>query len=252
MSRKERRAAEHIQRKADRKAGFPTTPAPTPQTPISPDRLAANQANAKLSHGPITPEGRATSSQNSATHGLTRHNGIFKLLPTEDEIGFVSLKRSLAGEHQPTTETETIFINTMAESHWLSNRAQHLINTCLDPDTGVVTDPKMFSLYLRYQTTHTRAFHKSLNDLIKLRAERRRAENGFVAQKRQDAELAMKEVAQNFKIQCESELHAWKSPIVRADITRLGQASMTGGPEYDRLKAEFHAQYGPPQKGAAA
>jgi hypothetical protein len=42
MSRKERRAAEHVQRKADRTAGFPTTPpVATPKIPISPDRLAA-------------------------------------------------------------------------------------------------------------------------------------------------------------------------------------------------------------------
>ena len=64
----------------------------------------------------------------------------------------------------------------MAESHWLSQRAQRLQDACFDPDSGQITDPKLFSLYLRYQTTHTRTFHKSLNDLIKLRAERRKAE----------------------------------------------------------------------------
>src|SRR5260370_32936272 len=37
----------------------------------SPERLAANAANAQHSTGPRTPEGRARSSQNARTHGLT-------------------------------------------------------------------------------------------------------------------------------------------------------------------------------------
>ena len=70
----------------------------------------------------------------------------------------------------------------MAESHWLANRAQTLQTTCLDPQTGQITDASLFSLYLRYQTTHTRAFHKCLNDLLKLRSERRKTEDGFEVQ----------------------------------------------------------------------
>jgi hypothetical protein len=240
MSRKERRAAAHQERKAARKAGFPTNSAPTP---ISSARLAANQANAKLSHGPATPEGRATSSQNRVTHGLTRHNGVFKLLPSEDEAAFLSLKQSLAEEHQPTTETEAILVNRMVESHWLSQRAQSLIDTCTDPDTGVITDPKLFSLYLRYQTTHTRSFDKCRNDLLKLKAERRKMDDGFVAQKRKEAEIAMKQEAQKFEKRCESEVEMCNDSGLRADLSRLTQASMAGGPEFARLQAEFNAKY---------
>ena len=177
MNSKERRAAAHKDRKLARKAGFPTptlppvaTPeppvaAPAPETPkpvapISDAQLTANRANALHSTGPKTDAGRAISSQNRTTHGLARHNGTFILLPSEDPNGFEALKASLAAEHQPTTETESILINNMAESHWLANRAQTLQNTCL-------TNFPLFSLYLRYQTTHTRAFHKCLNGLVK-------------------------------------------------------------------------------------
>ena len=41
---------------------------------------------------------------------------------------------------------------------------------------------------MRYCTTHTRAFHKSLNDLLKLRSERRKANIGFEAQKHKEEE----------------------------------------------------------------
>jgi hypothetical protein len=50
----------------------------------------------------------------------------------------------------------------------------------------------MFSLYLRYQTAHHRAFHKSLNGLLKLRAEKRKAEIGFEAQERKNEDQRIK------------------------------------------------------------
>ena len=85
--------------------------------------------------------------------------------------------------HNPLTPAESILVHNMAESHWLAERAQRLQDSCIHPDTGAVTDEKHFSLYTRYKTTHTRAFHKCLNDLMKLRAEKRKADFGFEAQK---------------------------------------------------------------------
>jgi len=167
MNRKERRAAAHQQRKLARKAGFPTPDLsqPTPAAPVdatlSAAKLAANRANAQHSTGPTSEAGRAVSSQNRTTHGLARHNGAFVLLPSEDPSGFEALKASLTKEHEPSTETESILVQSMAESHWLANRAQNLQSSCFDPRTSQITDPQLFSLYLRYQTTHTRAFHKS-------------------------------------------------------------------------------------------
>ena len=211
-----RRAAERQTRKATRKAGFPIPqsissaavaapeetidpavleiPTPEPRVPsqspstISPARLNANRANAQLSTGPSLA-GRAISCLNHTLHGLARHgNGAFKLLTSEDPVGFEALTQSLLDEHQATTPTELILIHGMAESLWLAQRAQLLQDTCISPDTGEINDEKKSSLYLRYQTTHTRAFHKSLNDLLKLRAEQRKADRGFEAQKHKEEE----------------------------------------------------------------
>ena len=126
-----------------------TTPAA-----ISPERLTANRANAQFSTGP-GPIGIAVSCLNHTIHGLARHNnGTFKLLTSEDPIGFEALKQSLADEHLAITTTEAILVNAMAESLWLAQRAQRLQDTCIDPDTGAITDEKKSSLYLRYFTTH--------------------------------------------------------------------------------------------------
>ena len=205
MNRQERRAAAHQQRKLDRKAGFPTVPSAVPELnipepglplpsldsitppakpPISEARLEANRRNAQHSTGPATPAGVAASSQNRTVHGLARHNGSFRLIPVEKRDKFEALQTELAEEHQPTTPTEAILVNSMAESLWLAQRSQSFQETCIDFITGQVKDAKMFSLYLRYQTTHTRAFHKSLNDLIKLKP---KSANPKLASKRKTA-----------------------------------------------------------------
>ena len=224
MNRKQRRANAHLERKLARKAGFPaadpqqpaTTASPDPESPkvegipepgapfpslssmtpkpqpLSESRLKANRENAQRSTGAKTESGRTASSQNRTVHGLARHNGNFKLLPAEDPAGFEALNTSLFAEHQPCTETEFILVREMAESHWLAKRSQSLQDTCLDETTGQITDPKLFSLYLRYHTTHMRAFHKCLNDLIKLRTERRKSDLGFEAQRIQSERHEMK------------------------------------------------------------
>jgi hypothetical protein len=219
---------------------FPSLASLTPKKPISDAQLAANRANAQLSTGPVTPAGVAASSQNRTTHGLARHNGTFKLLPTEDPNGFEALRASLIADHQPTNETESILVNEMAESHWLANRAQNLQAGCFDPNTGQVSDAKTFSLYLRYQTTHTRAFHKSLSDLLKLRAESRKTQNGFEAQQRKQEELRIKIERHEMKKQS----HYWE--VLRKDGEACHKLASLAIQQMNAAKENpgFEAQYG--------
>jgi len=258
MNRKERRAAAHIQRKLDRKAGFPSpdpgpqppiakneipnpasiNPKPPSRPPISAARLNANRANAQFSTGP-SPAGRAASSQNHTIHGLARHNGTFKLLATEDAAGFEALKQALAEEHQPSTPTEAILVNQMAECQWLADRALNLHATCFDSQSGQVADPKLFSLYLRYHTTHQRAFYKALNQLVKLRSERRKDQAGFEAQKRKEARTEM----DNFHSEMQKEMKADENfidnPELRDLAIRMGVAMTHKSPNLEALKNEF-------------
>jgi hypothetical protein len=243
-NRAQRRAAERASAKLTHIPATHTQPElqiPEPGKPFpSLAQLNANRANAKLSTGP-SPAGLAASSQNRTTHGLARHNGVFKLLSTEDPNGFEALKHSLADEHQPTTETESILINTMAESHWLANRAQILTDSCFDPETGKIANEKMFALYLRYQTSHTRAFHKSLNDLLKLRAETRKAEIGFEAQKRH----AEAQRLQTERHEMKKQTHYWE--VLRKDAEACHQIAqntlqnLNAGGEHPGFEAQYAA-----------
>ncbi len=153
-------------------------------------QIAANQSNAQNSTGPKTEQGKAISSQNNFRFGFT---GAFRVLAWESEVEFQILLDTLHAEHQPSTPTETVLVDKMAQSLWLSKRAVLLQDLTMDSQAPLCDDPKQLALYLRYQTTHDRAFHKSLAELLKLRAETRKQQIGFESRERmRDEELRRK------------------------------------------------------------
>jgi hypothetical protein len=117
------------------------------------------------------------SSRNSLQHGLASGTVI---IPGEDPAQFESLLNDIVAEYHPATATEELLVQEMAQSFWLSQRALRFQNDCFT-ENGV--DEKRLALFLRYQTTHERAFHKALNALRKLQKERTRdSKSGFVSQ----------------------------------------------------------------------
>jgi hypothetical protein len=180
QARRERRAAERKAKKAEMKrmnsaAGWDAQVGRTTLSSASgfvsqtsPTRAEINRANALHSTGPRSQTGKLASSRNSLKHGLA--SGTL-LIPGEDPADFEALKTALLEEHQPATETETLLVIEMTQSWWLMQRALRLQNGCFTPD-GV--DQKQLALFLRYQTTHERAFHKALNTLLKLKQSRTR------------------------------------------------------------------------------
>jgi hypothetical protein len=173
-------------------------------------QVRANQENAQHSTGPQTTAGKTASSRNNFRHGFT---GAFHLLHTEDESQFAGLLESLRNEHKPSTITEAVLVETMAQSFWLVQRAIAFQNECLtDAEISAADRERQLSLYLRYQTTHQRAFHRALNDLLKLRAEKRKAEIGFESQKQKQALIAVRESAEKRK----QDTHKWDILLAEA------------------------------------
>jgi len=111
--------------------------------------------------GPRTKAGKATSSQNSLKHGLA--SGTL-LLPDEDPAAFEAFHQSLIADQAPNGATEELLVQDMAKHHWLMDRAIRLQSEALQSD-----DMPKFALFLRYQTTNHRAFHKSLTALQLIR-----------------------------------------------------------------------------------
>src|SRR5271165_4340601 len=121
------------------------------------------------STGPRTSAGRERSSQNARTHGLSSLTSVFVLLPGEDQKEWVELVRDLTDEFQPASRTERLLVTDMAQSHWLTQRAINL-------QTNSIDDPKAFALFLRYQTTHHRAYYRALKQLLAM--QKARAQSG--------------------------------------------------------------------------
>jgi hypothetical protein len=223
---------------------FPEPGAPLPSlSQITPARLAANRDNAQKSTGPKTNEGKAISSQNRTKHGLARKNGNFSVLPSEDLGQYYLHLTEFLEEHQPETPTEIALVHALSESLWLRNRAQNYQAMCFNQTTGALASEKQLALYLRYETTYSRAFNSSLNQLLKLRAEKRKAALGFEAQQRQQqAELRAAE-----KHQMKKDAHYWE--VLKKDAEachQLGQnlvQKMTAGDQNPGFVAQIDAEY---------
>jgi low affinity Fe/Cu permease len=156
-------------------------------------QVLANRENGKKSHGPVTEEGKLASCLNNFRHGLTGHG--FYLLPNEDPKLYDALLADLKAEHNPQTATEKILVQKMGQSHWLAQRAvrlQTIVSCCAQ--NSLATDE--LTKLARYQNQHERAFQQSLNQLLKLRAERRKEQIGFESQKRAEAAGAQREQQQ--------------------------------------------------------
>ena len=140
-------------------------------------QIAANRANARLSTGPRTADGKARSAPNNLRHGLASGRLI---ISGENPADFDELVEGLRAEYNPATPTEDQLILRMAQHFWLSQRAIRLQN---DAFLAGYTPDKL-ALLLRYQTSNDRGYHQCLATLLKLRGVGQNRKIGFESQNR--------------------------------------------------------------------
>jgi hypothetical protein len=181
-------------------------------------QVSANRANAQLSTGPQTEAGLAAIAHNNFRHGLA---SAFVVLPSEDHAAYDDLLLNLNLEFSPSTETEEILVTAMAQYHWLEQRALRLQQPLFEAalETGAAPDAKQLGLYLRYQSTNDRAYHKALSQLLRLRSDRRSSQIGF------ESEKARNELQQ-----------AKLAAFAQAQVTKQAQAVRA-----QEMKEELHA-----------
>src|SRR5579863_8376077 len=130
-------------------------------------QMNANRVNAQRSTGPKTEEGKAKSSRNRLSHGFLSNT---RFLIGEDAEEFFGLLNDFIGEYQPATPTEQVFVEDMAHNRWVSGRAiriQHdILNHIWEVRGGdelqiVPEVENHLPLFIRYQTTADRAFHRA-------------------------------------------------------------------------------------------
>jgi hypothetical protein len=206
-------------------------------------QITANQANAQHSTGPRTETGKQASSQNNLRHGFA---GKFKVLDWEDQSEFDLLLATFGAKHEPADPYEFVLVEKMAQHFWLSQRSLKLQEQCFRPDLAMKEADTKLALYMRYQTTHDRAFRQASDELRKLRNEKRQAEIGFESQKHQE-EQKEREIAVEIRRQEKHEAqvrlaHAKAMHLeIDSDIRQTIEAPLPGNMRmpFDTLKKVF-------------
>jgi hypothetical protein len=148
------------------------------------DRAAINRANSQHSTGPVTESGKARSSLNALSHGLTAESPV---LPTEDLAAFNRHVQQFLDEHRPATPTETHLVHDLANTAWRQNRiplleAQALSRAANPPseqariDFDIVDAHRAIALLGIHGQRLSRQFHKTLEQLLALQDARRERE----------------------------------------------------------------------------
>ena len=179
---------------------------PAAKLPLTEKRLAANRANAAKSTGPITPEGKTRSAQNSRKHGFTA--STFAVVRLEELDETANLRQDLIDFYHPANSQELFAVERIALAQHALLRASRLevglftsaLNETIRPTDGaridvlapsVVGDIEVtraqnrnfaigegfhrmtqksnaWALFLRYQAQAERNYRRALEDLDRL------------------------------------------------------------------------------------
>jgi hypothetical protein len=132
----------------------------------------SSRENGKLSHGPVTQEGKAAIRLNALKHGLRARTII---LPGESQEEFDQLSQDLDEEWQPATPTERICLENMVVAQWKLIRAENQetwLHSLPDDDPRPA---KHLAAVLQFEDRFERAFQRALRTLQRLQKDRRLA-----------------------------------------------------------------------------
>ena len=99
----------------------------------TPKQIAASRANGNRSKGPVTAQGKLSSSRNSTRHGLFAQTIV---LEDEKEQEFLALLNELLDEHKPATPTETMMVEAIAAARWRQDRIWGMQKVAFDHDVS--------------------------------------------------------------------------------------------------------------------
>ncbi|HYZ83357.1 MAG TPA: hypothetical protein VE621_03105, partial [Bryobacteraceae bacterium] len=92
-------------------------------------QIEASRANGAKSQGPVTAQGKATSSQNATKLGLYSTRVV---LASENQADYDELLASYLDDFQPATNVERDLVVQLANARWRINRIQNASTTQFD------------------------------------------------------------------------------------------------------------------------
>src|SRR5579872_1211528 len=122
---------------------------------LTDSKIEANRANAQHSTGPITPEGKAISSRNAITHGVT---ATTVLLPGEDPAVYETLSAGMLKDFNPLTITEDALVQELIDLQWRLRRIPAIearILSADSPDTRALNNISLHAARMKRQYSAT-------------------------------------------------------------------------------------------------
>jgi hypothetical protein len=149
----------------------------------TPAQIAANRANAQMSTGPRTLEGKASSSLNALKHGADSASVI---LPGEDPALYERIADSYYSEIAPRSVLEEYQVDTLVRADWQRRRLKRIENNLYrqllaegtnpdEIDVTILRDSATGKLLLKIWSqiaSIDRAHHRAANEIRRLRRER--------------------------------------------------------------------------------
>ena len=133
---------------------------------------AQQTANAQLSTGPRTPEGKARSSQNAQTHGLNARDLVIRAGEGEE---FQLLLASLQADLQPQGALEDDLFGQLLHAAWNLRRVRRLeTDLARGPHDRLADDAceKAFNRFARHHARFERSYYRALRELSALQTNR--------------------------------------------------------------------------------
>jgi hypothetical protein len=151
--------------------------------------------NGRKSHGPVTAEGKARSSKNALTHGLTSKCVV---MAWESEEKYANLKKTYLEQWQPQNETEYKLVLLLTNADWRLHRIWSLETATWDSECFMQSDafeaawttfspgfrtsdaccgilasnPAILDVIPKYEQRFENSFYRALNALEKIRRQR--------------------------------------------------------------------------------
>jgi hypothetical protein len=141
---------------------------------VSEARQTANAANAHLSTGPRTEQGKARSSQNARKHGLTAAEFV---IAAEDREEFEEFLAELQADVSPKGKLQQVLFDQLAESAWNLRRIRRMeaeLTTSAASYLDILENPELtaqLDRLARHKTRIERTFHRSLRELKALQTD---------------------------------------------------------------------------------
>ncbi len=161
-----------------------------------PSKSEIARLNGAKSHGPVTPEGKARSAMNALRHGLTAST---LLLPSEDHEHYETLRDQYYARFDPADEFEADLVDQLLAHRWgmlrvdiaqrdlFAHEAAKLDDAGADASAqlnAAFSNPyrdKTLALYVRYRSHYCHAYDRTLRNLERLQAARRKLESEAAA-----------------------------------------------------------------------